>query len=653
MRKTTKLLSALMMVAALMTACQVESLEKLDTVRTVKFSAGEAEATRTVFASSGTGTKLPVLWTSNQDVRIFPSQFSGAINAPVVPSSDQKTASFTGEMSFSTTARSAFYLLSPASVFSRHVSDKIVEINLPSSQTPTATSVDENAQVLVASTPVYRPVPETVTLNPTHLTAYMALRLTDFTAAGKNPTVEVTSASAVLSGKAQYNYADGSLTPDSESSSNKVSAPVLSASKPVFLACLPAQVAGTKMLIRVKGLSGTLNKEITIPSDKNLTSGTVAVLTVSMAQTVPVTGVSVSPTTLSLETGQTGNLTATVTPSNATNKTVTWSSSNTNVATVSSTGVVTAVAAGTATITATTAVGGKTATCAVTVTAATVEPTGVSVSPTSLNLKINKTSTLTATVTPTNATNKTVTWSSSNTSVATVSSSGVVTAKKVGTATITATTVNGLKATCAVTVPNSLMSIDFSARAHPAETDYHYDSSENVFHMAYGQSTTINYWATYADGSSGYFSSGALQLEVISGSGIAVNDNQSIRCTASGKSAVIKVTYLNDTSIYSNMTVKTWDPVTSMTIIKQYDDDSGRNGILGWMKENTSSQYWVKIEPSTARQKAVVFKAENDAGWNIGRQSGNDGRFVIKAPAVNGSTASAYTSKAVTLTIIN
>ena len=453
MRKTTKLLSALMMVAALMTACQVESLEKLDTVRTVKFSAGEAEATRTVFASSGTGTKLPVLWTSNQDVRIFPSQFSSAINAGVVPSSDKKTASFTGDMAFSSTARSAFYLLSPASVFSRYVSDKIVEINLPSSQTPTATSVDENAQVLVASTPVYRPVPETVTLNPTHLTAYIALRLTDFTAAGKNPTVEVTSASAVLSGKAQYSYADGSLTPDSESSSKKVSAPVLSASKPVFLACLPAQVAGTKMLIRVKGLSGTLNKEITIPSDKNLTSGTVAVLTVSMAQTIPVTGVSVSPTTLSLETGQTGNLTATVSPSNATNKSVTWSSSNTNVATVSTSGVVTAKAAGTATITATTADGGKTATCAVTVTAATVPVTGVSVTPTTLTLEAGLTGTLYATVTPSNATDKSVTWSSSNTNVATVSSSGVVTAKAAGTATITVTTKDGGKtATCALTV---------------------------------------------------------------------------------------------------------------------------------------------------------------------------------------------------------
>jgi uncharacterized protein YjdB len=80
------------------------------------------------------------------------------------------------------------------------------------------------------------------------------------------------------------------------------------------------------------------------------------------------TSVTVSPTTASVEAGATTTLTATVLPSNATNKSVTWSSSNTSVATVSSSGVVTGVAAGSATITVTTQDGGLTATCAVTVT---------------------------------------------------------------------------------------------------------------------------------------------------------------------------------------------------------------------------------------------------------------------------------------------
>ncbi|MCR5231149.1 MAG: Ig-like domain-containing protein [Acholeplasmatales bacterium] len=84
--------------------------------------------------------------------------------------------------------------------------------------------------------------------------------------------------------------------------------------------------------------------------------------------TVSVTGVSLSVTNGTIEVGKSGSLTATVTPSNATNKNVTWSSSNTNVATVSSTGVVTGVAAGTAKITVKTVDGGYTATCNLTVT---------------------------------------------------------------------------------------------------------------------------------------------------------------------------------------------------------------------------------------------------------------------------------------------
>ena len=84
---------------------------------------------------------------------------------------------------------------------------------------------------------------------------------------------------------------------------------------------------------------------------------------------VHVTGVDVSPSTATIEAGGTTTLTATVSPSNATDKSVSWSTSNSAIATVSS-GVVTGVAAGTARITATTNDGSYTDYCDVTVTAA-------------------------------------------------------------------------------------------------------------------------------------------------------------------------------------------------------------------------------------------------------------------------------------------
>ena len=170
---------------------------------------------------------------------------------------------------------------------------------------------------------------------------------------------------------------------------------------------------------------------------------------------VAVTGVNVTPATKTLDVGEEVQLTAEVLPHDATNKTVSWSSNNTSKATVSSTGLVTAKALGTATITATTADGGYTSTCTITVVNSVVSVTSVSLSVSSKTLTVDEEFVLTATVSPSDATNKSVNWSSSNTSVATVNN-GTVLAKAVGTATITVTTVDGSKtATCTVTVQAS------------------------------------------------------------------------------------------------------------------------------------------------------------------------------------------------------
>jgi uncharacterized protein YjdB len=116
-------------------------------------------------------------------------------------------------------------------------------------------------------------------------------------------------------------------------------------------------------------------------------------------------------------------------------------------------GTVSFVGAGTATITVTTQDGGKTATCAVTVQAAAIPVTSVTLNKTTLSKMVGDAAeTLTATVAPENATDKAVTWSTDNTDVVTVTD-GVVNFVGAGTATITVTTQDGGKtATCAVTV---------------------------------------------------------------------------------------------------------------------------------------------------------------------------------------------------------
>lgn len=205
-------------------------------------------------------------------------------------------------------------------------------------------------------------------------------------------------------------------------------------------------------------------------------------ITISAATSVSVTGVTLNKTSTELTVGQSETLTAAVEPSNATNKNVTWSSSAESVATVED-GKVTAVGAGEATITVTTEDGNKTATCAVTVAAATVPVTGVTLSQTQESLYSNRTPntlTLTATVAPDNATNKAVTWSTSNSTVATVDANGLITAVAPGTAAITVTTTDGsFTATCTVTV-SRYSSGGSSSRPTPSLSDQAIDKIEDA-----------------------------------------------------------------------------------------------------------------------------------------------------------------------------
>ena len=177
-------------------------------------------------------------------------------------------------------------------------------------------------------------------------------------------------------------------------------------------------------------------------------------VTVGSSSGTPVTSITLSQTSLLLSVGTTQTLTATVLPSNATDKSVTWTSTDTGVATVSLAGTVSAVASGSCTVVCSAKDGsGVYAECQVNVTVGT-PVTSITLNQTAIALTVGGSQTLTATVLPADATNKTLAWSSNDTSVASVNDSGKVTAHTRGTCTITcrATDGSGVKATCAVTV---------------------------------------------------------------------------------------------------------------------------------------------------------------------------------------------------------
>ncbi|WP_291764985.1 glycosyl hydrolase family 95 catalytic domain-containing protein [Blautia sp.] len=155
---------------------------------------------------------------------------------------------------------------------------------------------------------------------------------------------------------------------------------------------------------------------------------------------------------LELASGEKGQLHAVVAPENATYKDVTYTSANRKLAEVSADGVVTANRlgrTGTVEITATTADGGHSAVCVVTVKPLEVDQ--VTLDKDSISLEVGESANVKATVTPYYATDKSVTWSSSDSKVASVEN-GTVTALKKGEAVITAKASNGKTAACTVTV---------------------------------------------------------------------------------------------------------------------------------------------------------------------------------------------------------
>ena len=108
-------------------------------------------------------------------------------------------------------------------------------------------------------------------------------------------------------------------------------------------------------------LIGNGKTQITAKTENGLTA------TCDVTVQTSITSIAVSSTSKKMEVNQTAQLTATVTPADATEK-VQWTSSNTDVATVNDTGFVTAKATGTVTITVKNSDGKKSATCVVDVT---------------------------------------------------------------------------------------------------------------------------------------------------------------------------------------------------------------------------------------------------------------------------------------------
>ena len=191
-------------------------------------------------------------------------------------------------------------------------------------------------------------------------------------------------------------------------------------------------------------------------SEEGSHEATCTVTVIEASEFVPLTGISLTETSLKLKVGTSANLRSLVkyTPDNATNKNVTWVvTEGGDKLTVDANGTVTATqTAGPAKVTVTSDYNGYTATCEITVTTEDVPVESITVLPSVADLTVGATQQLSVRVNPLTATNKDATWAvSEGADVVSVSVTGLVTTLKEGAAKVTAT-VEGKTATCTVNV---------------------------------------------------------------------------------------------------------------------------------------------------------------------------------------------------------
>ena len=349
---------------------------------------------------------------------------------------------------------------------------------------------------------------------------------------------------------------------------------------------------------------------------------------------VAVTGVTLDKTSLSIEAGQTAQLTATVQPGNADNQAVTWSSSDNNVVSVDATGKITANAKGSATITVTTADGGKTATCTVTVTepAAPVAVTGVTLNKNNTSIYTGRTETLTATIQPADATNKAVTWTSDNTGVATVNN-GVVTGVSIGSATITAKTADGgFTATCTVTVEEAPI-------VHPTGVSI----SKTSINLQIGGSETLTATVTPADANNKNVTWSTSDATVA-----AVDKNGKVTGIKAGNATITATTEDGGKTATCSVTVTAGPPVPSTGLTTHYpevyeakDLAGGYNGKLTVFGGREYEVYYVSRDAESNITVATT-PVEKVAGVctsvSENETKAKDGWFTLSSNGTSGST---------------
>ena len=278
--------SLFVIIAAMVTfaGCAKQEIDAPATseTKTVQFFANSIE-TKTEFGIPTDGV-YPTLWSAGDMVDVSVNFAQKKTSSEVECSDDFKSARFEVDLSGTEVeAPYTFYSVSPVDrlrgISSQH---KRFYVEILSAQTPLATSVDKDAQLLFAKSSTTEEMPSSVELTYHHLTAYGKFSLTNL--AAESVSSIILEAEFDIAGKWDYFLEDGSFVVRSGNGSKSITL-TTSSTTDIWFACAPVDMTGQKMTLTVTTEKGNFVKVLNFPADKErkFEAGKISKFTVDMA----------------------------------------------------------------------------------------------------------------------------------------------------------------------------------------------------------------------------------------------------------------------------------------------------------------------------------------------------------------------------------
>ena len=284
-----KLFSAFIITVAVATAFSCSKIEEVKPVagevHTVSFNA-ISPATKTTFGTLSAG-KFPTYWTANDSEVKVAQNFSNGVAAAVTKNSDTN-ASFTAEFTDDGSGNYTFYAVSPASAVVSGVNKTYYSWNLeiPTTQTTTATGPDESAMIMAATSSSSGSFPANVNLSFKHITAYVHMNITNLGLAVGDAVASVLITADANIAYRYYYYVGGAKAGTLEENSGQTSITILTNhADNIWFACAP-MATGTELTISVTTTNSKVYTKV-INTPAALAAGHVASFDVNFSGITP------------------------------------------------------------------------------------------------------------------------------------------------------------------------------------------------------------------------------------------------------------------------------------------------------------------------------------------------------------------------------